>query len=137
MSNQPVNTQIRSLNKEFSQFVGTDSYHKFSALFPKYLLTDGVHHIVNKLGLNWFIDTILSYQIYKKVKADYLQNWKLIRITAGEDAGKWYVVLYDRNNIPILNQVFDTVCLTDGYEENFDSFTVYLVDNIVLLPSEN
>jgi hypothetical protein len=46
------------------------------------------------------------------VKAITFQIWTLERITAGEKAGQWKVVLY-LDNIPVIKQLFSSISLTD------------------------
>jgi len=60
----------------------------FSGLF----MTDGLKYVTDKLGLQWFIDTVLSYQGNEDVKVITFQIWTLERITSGEKAGQWRVV---------------------------------------------
>ena len=129
-------TERRSLNDEFLGFRGSENYYRHSDLFFKFFLTDGVKHITEKLGLCWFLDTVLSYQGERAVKVIRFQVWTLERITEGENAEGWKVVLY-LDNIPVIKQFFSTVSLTDDYEENFDVFKIYLADNVLFLPSEN
>jgi hypothetical protein len=137
MENQE-NTKVerRSLNDEFLGFRGSENYYRHSSIFAKFFLTDGIKHITDKLGLCWFLDTVLSYQGSRSVKAIKFQIWTLERITSGQKAGEWKVVLY-LDSIPVLKQHFITISLTDDYEEKFDIFKIYLSDNIIFLPSEN
>ena len=137
MENQE-NTKVerRSLNDEFLGFRGSENYYKHSYIFAKFFLTDGVKHITDKLGLCWFIDTVLSYQGKSAMKAIKFQIWTLERITEGKNAGEWKVVLY-LDSIPVLKQHFSSISLTDDYEEKFDIFKIYLADNVLFLPSEN
>ena len=129
-------TERRSLNDEFLGFRGSENYYRHSDLFSKFFLTDGVKHITEKLGLCWFLDTVLSYQGKRTVKAVKFQIWTLERITEGKNAGEWKVVLY-LDSIPMLKQHFISISLVDDYEENFDVFKIYLADNVLFLPSEN
>ena len=64
------------------------------------------------------------------------QIWTLERITEGENAGHWKVVLYF-DKTPVITQLLNSISLTDDYEENFDVFKIYLADNVLFLPSEN
>jgi hypothetical protein len=70
------------------------------------------------------------------VKAIKFQIWTLERIAEGEKDGQWKVVMY-LDKTPVIKQLFNTISLTDDYEENFDIFKIYLADNILFLPSEN
>lgn len=129
-------TERRSLNDKFLGFRGSENYYRHSDLFSKFFLTDGVKYITDKFGLCWFLDTVLSYHGERAVKSVKFQIWTLERITEGENAGGWMVVLY-LDNVPVIKQLFSTVSLTDDYEENFDVFKIYLADNVLFLPSEN
>ena len=129
-------SERRSLNDEFLGFRGSENYYRHSDLFSKFFLTDGVKHITDKFGLCWFLDTVLSYQGEREVKAVKFQIWTLERIIEGESDGQWMVVMY-LDKTPFIKQLFDTISLTDDYEENFDVFKIYLADNVLFLPSEN
>lgn len=131
-----VKQERRSLNNEFLGFRGSENYYRHSNLFSKFVLTDGVKHITDKLGLCWFLDTVLSYQGGRVVKAIKFQIWTLERITEGENTGQWKVVMY-LDKTPVVKQLFSSISLTDDYEENFDIFKIYLADNVLFLPSEN
>ena len=131
-----VKQERRSLNDEFLGFRGSENYYRHSNLFFKFFLTDGVKHITEKLGLFWFLDTVLSYQGERSVKAINFQIWTLERLIEGENAGQWKVVLY-LDKTPVITQIFGSVSLTDDYEENFAVFKIYLADNVLFLPSEN
>ena len=76
-------TERRSLNDEFLEFRGSENYYRHSDLFFKFFLTDGVKHITEKLGLFWFLDTVLSYQVKRTVKAVKFQIWTLERAYKG------------------------------------------------------
>lgn len=131
-----IRQEKRSLNDEFLGFRGSENYYRHSNLLSKFFLTDGVKHITDKIGLCWFLDTVLSYQGNLSVKAINFQIWTLERITAGEKAGQWKVVLY-LDSISVIKQLFSSISLTNDYEEKFDIFKIYLADNVLFLPSEN
>ena len=129
-------SERRYLNDEFLGFRGSENYYRHSNLFFKFFLTDGVKHITEKLGLCWFLDTVLSYQGERSVKAINFQIWTLERLIEGENTGQWKVVLY-LDKTPVISQLLSSISLTDDYEENFDVFKIYLADNVLFLPSEN
>ncbi|NJK95892.1 MAG: hypothetical protein HC905_14155 [Bacteroidales bacterium] len=118
---------MKNLNNDLSGFTGTESYYRYSKLFYNYLLTDGVLHAAENYGLYWFMDVICSYQGEEKMKAEEFQVWKLKRIE--DDRFK---VTADDGNGNILQ--FQDIEFSDFTE---DEFTVYLIDKIILLPSEN
>jgi len=68
--------------QELSQFTGTESWHRWSALFPKMLLTDGAQYVAEKggdSGAYWLMDAIASYQpeLMKNPRLRDAQFWKL------------------------------------------------------------
>ena len=128
-------SERRSLNDEFLGFRGSEEYFQYSSLFPDYYITQGVKHIIDKCGLCWFLDVVLSYQIKKIVKSLHFQTWKLERQPEGS-LNPWKVVLYDSDAKKILSQNFKMIDLTDNYEENFDVFKIYLANKIAYLPTE-
>jgi hypothetical protein len=125
----------RYLNDEFLHFQGSEIYHSYLDLYSKVYLSEGVKHITDKCGMQWFLDTILFYQRSLQAKAGKFQIWTLERVSVGEKAGQWRVVLY-LDDIPVIKQQFNTISLLDNYEEKFDVFKIYLDDNILFLPSE-
>ncbi len=131
-----VKLERRSLNDEFLGFRGSENYYRHSNLFSQFFITDGVKHITDKIGLCWFLDTVLSYQGERVVKAIKFQIWTLERLIEGESAGQWKVVMY-LDKTPVITQLFSSMSLTDDYEDNFDVFKIYLADNVLFLPSEN
>ena len=137
MNNQEnKKAEKRSLNHEFLGFIGSENYYRHSSIFSNFFITDGVKHITDKIGLCWFLDVVLSYQGKRAVKTISFQIWTLERITEGENAGEWQVVLY-LDSIPVIKQHFNTISLVDDYEEKFDVFKICLADNVLFLPSEN
>ena len=126
----------RYLNDEFLDQRGTENYYSLSGHFSGFFMTDGLKYVIYKLGLHWFIDTVLSYQGNEEVKSIAFQIWTLERINSGGKAGQWRVVLY-LDNIPVIKQLFSTISLEDNYEEKFDIFKIYLADNVLFIPAED
>lgn len=118
---EKVKPAKRYLNDEFLDFQGSEIYHSYLDLYSKVLLSDGVKHITDKCGMQWFLDTILFYQRSHQVKAGKFQIWTLERVTGGLKAGQWRVVLYV-DDIPVIKQLFSTISLLDNYDEKFDVF---------------
>lgn len=134
MSNTLEQVQ-RSLNLEFKHFTGTVRYYKYSFLFQQ-LLTDGTYFIGNHYDLFWFYDIILSYQNLSVVKEKFVQRWVLRRLKSDSNGFQWEVVLLDDSNNPLIRQGLYFISL-NGLEDSFDIYTVFVSNNVILLPSEN
>ena len=79
-----MKTKDEILN-ELQNFYGTENYHKWSALFRNFVLTDGAKYIAEACGAYWLMDAIAShvdayrndhFVVAKFVKADD-PNWLL------------------------------------------------------------
>lgn len=70
------------LTKEsLEQFTGTESYHRWSALFRNCVLTDGVKYLADEAGAYWLMDAIASHIPTTARKDERLQDmqfWKLV-----------------------------------------------------------
>lgn len=118
---------MRSLNTELAGFTGTEEYHALSRWFPGYYFTDGIKYAADNYGLYWFLDIICSYQTKQKIRSESFQLWTLKRTV--KDA---FIVTLDDGNGNILQK--QNIEFSDF---SMDLFKVYLVDKIILLPSEN
>lgn len=118
---------MKSLNTELRQFIGTDGYYKFSALFAQFLLTDGTQYAAEKYGLYWFMDIVCSYQHQYKMIREEFQVWTLQRVT-----GDSFKVTCEDGNKNILQT--QDIPFSDF---KMDHFQVFLSNNIIFLPSEN
>ncbi len=117
-------TTIRkNANDSYQQFNGTDHYYSHWLGFK---MTDGVMQLANDYQCHWFIDIIASYQGYKKFKANRFQVWKLKRI---QDARFW-VIAEDGDN----NKIGEQLVPFSDFKD--DDLTMWLVDGVILLPSE-
>lgn len=67
---------------QLAHFTGTGTWHRFSPLFPKLLLTDGAKYVAENggaAGAYWLMDAIGSYQpeLSKKPRLRDAQFWTL------------------------------------------------------------
>jgi hypothetical protein len=114
---------MNNANDHFSQYTGTQHYYKH---FTGILYTDGVKAIAEHCSAYWLIDLIVSWQVYKKVNRESFQQWKLYRVAATH----FKVIATDGNNNLIASQ---DIPFSDF---PFDSCSLWLCDQIILLPSE-
>jgi hypothetical protein len=104
---------------------GTEQYHRYSP-FPAYpKIADGVKAVAEASGSFWFLDIIGSYQQRSKKLDPHFQVWKLL---VKDDMTA--VVRGYNDTTRIITQ---KIPFTDF---PLQEYKVYLIDGIVLLPSE-
>ena len=114
---------MKNANNEFSQFTGTENWHK---LMMNHTATDGVMHVCNELKCYWFIDVILSYQMDERLRGEDFQTWKLTRT----DGTEFIVEATDGNDNVLVKQVIEF----SDFE--YDELTFWNVNRTIMLPSE-
>ena len=77
--------ELTEIKTSLQMFTGTEQWHKWSMLFPRYYLTDGARYVAEKLGAYWLMDAIASWQLKPRVRAEYFQTWTLT-LTTGKEA---------------------------------------------------
>lgn len=64
------------MNKaDLQQFTGTEAYHRWSILFPRFVLTDGAKYVADEAGAYWLMDAIASH-----INAYYTETFALARL---------------------------------------------------------
>lgn len=107
-------------------FHGTEQYYKAS-FFSKIVCTDGVQYLREKCNCYWYTDLIVSHQTNKKVRQQEFQTWKL---KTDLKKNKAIAICEDGNGNVIVTQ---KIPYTDF---SLEEITVYLTNNVILLPSE-
>ena len=108
-------------NEKLREYNSTEGYyrHQFGLLF-----TDGVYALCELFKCYWFIDIVASYQ--PKLRHEEFQVWKLIR------TGSTAIVVCEDGNHKLL--VKQNIPFTDF---DADQATVWVENNVILLPSEH
>jgi hypothetical protein len=122
------------LMNDLRQFTGTEEYHPFSVIFPKYLLTDGTEYLAETAGAYWLMDMIASYQ------ANYSEESFVVARYAGTPNASGLFSLTD--DIPA-NRTFATQSV-EFSDFPLDEIKLYVMPQpigddlywIILLPSE-
>ena len=67
------------LHQGLAQFCGTEGYHRWSMLFRKHVLTDGVKWLCDNANCYWLADAIASYhgKCMKDPMLQSMQFWTL------------------------------------------------------------
>lgn len=119
-----MTTQISLTEEELCQFTGSEKLYSHSFLNYKY--TDGVRYLAQKGQAYWLIDTIVAWQTKDSLRREFFQVWKL---TVSEDCTA-ILEATDGNDNQLVRQEIE---FTDF---PLSEVILYLIDNILLLPSE-
>ena len=73
---------LKDKQSDLAQFTGTESYHRWSPLFPRMVLTDGAKFVADNGGTHgayWLADAIASHQprALRDERLRDMQFWKL------------------------------------------------------------
>ncbi len=105
---------------DLNQFTGTENYYRHWT--GQGVFTDGVQYLAEQAGAYWLIDAVFSYR-----RREPFQVWTLRKnndnsavLTMQEDSGEPVKV---RQKIPFTDFPLDRIKL-------------YLIDSVLLLPSE-
>lgn len=106
--------------KELDMFTGTENYYKHWAGFGVY--TDGVLYLAEKANAYWLLDAIFSYR-----RKESFQLWEL-KVNKDKSC---ILTMKEDSDSPIL--VKQEIEWTDF---PLDYIKLYLIDGVLLLPSE-
>ncbi len=122
------------IQETLDEFSASLQWYRWSALFPKDLLTDGALFVANECQAYWLMDAIASWQYEKKVRVEEFQVWRLNKDSVNS-GGHWRLLADDGNENEIARQGFKF--------SNFpiNSIKLYAVRNelggvTVMLPGE-
>lgn len=108
-------------------FTGTEAYHRWSALFPYTVLTDGAQYVAEEGKAYWLMDLIASHQ-HGSLRFEEFQVWELI---VQDSAG--VVIAEDGNGHELARQ---QIPYTD-FPFGIKLYAIYDADLLViLLPGE-
>lgn len=116
--------EAHHLTRELQHFTGSETFYR-SPLFRGSIYTEGVKYLADKAGCYWLIDHIFSHQRLDALKGQSFQVWKIE--VANESAE---IVVEDGNDNALTRF---RIIYTDFPLERF---TLWLVDNTLMLPSE-
>lgn len=118
----------QELRDNLSQFTGTEQWYRFSALFPRFLLTDGTQYLAEKAGAYWLMDAIASH------------------VKSYKDSGFAIVTLKKKGDLWILRIADDDPGQTlasqviEFSDFPLDEIKLYVINDgtdwVILLPSE-
>ena len=120
-------TSIEPLTKSaLVQFTGTENWYRTTPLSAKIIYTDGVKYVIEHGEALWLVTDIIAFQHEPKVKNEPFQVWTL----EVKDDGSATLTCEDGNG----NAIF-----TNDYTQTdfpLDEITLWLTDDVILLPSE-
>lgn len=113
-----------NLTRELQQFTGSETFYR-NPLFRGSIYTEGVKYLADKAGCYWLIDDIFAHQALAALKGQPFQVWKI-------------TVQHHRAEIAV-EDGNDTILKTFRISYTdfpLEAFTLWLVDNTLMLPSE-
>jgi len=111
---------MSTLEQELHEFIGTEHYYRH--WLNRFVYTDGVKYLAERAGAFWLIDAIASYG-----RKEPFQLWEL----AKHENKTATLTMKEDSDRPVL--VRQTIKWTDF---PLDSIKLYLIDGVLLLPSE-
>lgn len=106
-------------------FTGTTRYYHYP--IGKFNYTDGIKYLADEAKSYWLLDVIGSYQLTTKIKDVPFQLWELI-VNENNSA---VITMKEDTDEPEL--VIQEIPCTDF---PLQSIKLYLIDKVLLLPSE-
>ncbi len=115
---------MQNANALLQDFTGSANW--FRHPLTQILYTEGVQHAMETMECHWFGDLVMSYQTKTFLKANEFQVWILMRM----NENSFLASCEDGNDKVILTQ---KIPFSDF---KHDTLTFWLVDGVLLLPSE-
>ena len=112
--------------KNLVQFTGSEKLYRYNLFGIESFLTDGVKYLAESAQCFWLINVILSHQIYKNVRNEEFQVWRLKKLENGE----FIVVADDGNKNEITRQEIGD---SDFPLDNVD---LWFINKTLMLPTE-
>jgi len=122
----------RDLNNELRQFSESETFYKHA--LTRQIFTEGVHYVRETYRCFWLIDDILLYGV--ELKKEPFQVWTLKRVMTTEDGRvkertNAFTLSCDDGNKNVLRTIQIPFSDFPG-----DSIKFYLIEGVLLLPSE-
>lgn len=118
------NLKDKSANDDFLHACGTERWYKYNFGM---LLTDGIKDFAETCGAFWLIDEIVNSQLIKDIKDLEYKCWKLKHI----EGRSFSLTCTDGNE----NIIYTKKIPFSDFKYN--SVTIWVEGNVVLLPSEH
>jgi hypothetical protein len=119
-----------AIRSALAQATGTEKYWRFFPENDNFLLTDGVKLMAEMCDAFWLVTAAFSWQSKRNVRNESFQVWTL-RFEDKKKGGSAILTCEDGNNRELTRQMIEYTDfpLPEG-------ITLYLDDNVLLLPSE-
>jgi len=118
----------QEIEAELPNFYGTEAYHRWSALFRTFVLTDGAQYIADACGAYWLMDAIASH------RQSYAGE-DFVVAKFGKSGEEWWKLILDDGNDNVLAQ--QAIEFSDF---PLNEIKLYVVKSdglwVIMLPSE-
>ena len=119
---------------DLRQFIGTENYYEE---FLKLKITDGVQFLKENCRCSWLItDISIAYNHDEKIIQNRTENnFLLITLKINREKGTAILMIQEDEEKPILYlQQYEYTDIQQYYSG--DEIKLYLIDNVLILPSE-
>lgn len=74
------------IQASLDQFTGSDTFHKWSIMFRRDVMTEGVRWLAENAECYWLMDLIASHQSTSSVRKEEFQTWILTKSKSSSGA---------------------------------------------------
>jgi hypothetical protein len=122
-----IKTTEAGIEAALRQFYGGGQQF-YRPMFPRFKYTEGVMYLQKSAKAFWLVDEILIRQMQQKVKAERFQVWTL-KVQKDRSAK---LEATDGNH----NKIFRAGTTIPWTDFPLESITLWMVDGVLMLPSE-
>lgn len=120
---------VANENYELNQFYGSLEFTSLSPVFPRYCVSEGVKHLMERCQASWLVTDVVAWHSVCK-KPTRLMSATLT-VDRENERGDGVLNITDENNMGYYSKLYSLVSLKDGKYEiwiawNGDGYTVYL-----------
>ncbi|MBW4660253.1 MAG: hypothetical protein KME15_16380 [Drouetiella hepatica Uher 2000/2452] len=122
-------TLVKTLKeRDLFRFYGTEQY--FKHWLGIYIYTDGIKYLAEHGKAHWLIDEIVFYQKDLRIKNDeMLQSIQFWNLIVNKDSTAELICERDEGDVALKKDI-------DYTDFPLEKVTIYVQENVILLPSE-
>tara|TARA_R100000278_G_scaffold57851_1_gene47525 strand:- start:502 stop:891 length:390 start_codon:yes stop_codon:yes gene_type:complete len=121
---------VTNENYELNTFYGSLEFTSLSPVFPKYCVSEGVKHLMERCHATWLVTDVVAWHSCATHNSSRLMVATLT-VDRENERGDGILNITDENGMGYYSKLYSLVSLKDGKYElwiawNGDGYTVYL-----------